>query len=193
MPYTESPPASAGVPLDTASAGHPSVQSLASTHQVLRTTGRGKHVGRFSYYHVALVAERPAAVRWLRAVQRRLSPVRFPYNVVKIDRHSRLTFLRYQDFKTPFPELRAALSCDLARQTSRLAHYSELANPPLLHRKELLLPADCSIVLPSARLTSELEQLGAFADPTRIGNRHGWSQRLSELGLRIDGYSVIRT
>ena len=193
MPYTEAPPASAGVPLDTASAGHPWGQSLASTYQVLRTTGRGKHVGRFSYYHVALVAERNAAVRWLHAFQRRLAPVRFPYNLVKLDRHARLTFLRYQSFETPFPELRAALSCDLVRQTSRLAHYSAFADPPVLHRKELLLPAGCSIVLPSARLTGELEQLGAFADPTRIGTRHGWLQRLSEFGLRIDGYSVVRT
>ena len=193
MPDTHAPAASAGLPRREATFGRQPAQDLAQAHQTLRSTGRGKHVGTFSYYHVALVAERPIAARWLDIAQRRLVTIHFPYNVVKLNRHSRLTFLRYQHFHAPFPELRAALSCDLARQTARLAHYSALANPPVLHRKELLLPAACPIVFPSTRLTGELEELGAFADPTRIGTRHGWSQRLSELGLRIDGYSVVRT
>ena len=133
----------------------------------------------------------PKLLRHGGGVRRDLHPPPFPFNVVKLDSRSRVSFLRYQDFRAPFPELQAALSCDLAHRTARSAIYSNRSNPPILHRKELLLPRDCPLVGPSERLTRHLEDLDAFADSAHIGTRDRWAKRLSGLGLRLNGSRIV--
>ena len=104
---------------------------------------------------------------------------------------SRLSFLLYERFSEPFPALLTALSRDVAQDTSRFTDYSRRRNPPILHRKELLLPAAHPLVLPAVQLTGELERLGAFGRPSEIGTRDGWLDRLDSLGLAIkDGVPV---
>ena len=86
----------------------------------------------------------------------------------------------------PFPALLTALSCDIALATSRFTDYSRRRSPPILHRRELLLSADHPLVPPAARLTGELERLGAFERPSEIGTRDGWLARLDSLGLAME-------
>ena len=119
-----------------------SVHDVAQAYAELRAGGRGKHVGAFSYYHASTVAERPAVATFLDDLRRRFDASFAPFNVVKLDRRSRVSFLRYEDFDAPFPALLSALSCDIERRTSRLTDYAGRSNPPILHRKELLLPVD---------------------------------------------------
>ena len=151
----------------------------------MRSTGRGKHMVQFSYYHVDLVAEVPDVAALLETTRRRFGKRQSEFNVVKLGR-SRLSFLLYEHFSQPFPALLTALSCDVARATSRFTDYSRRRNPPILHRKELLLPADHPLVAPAARLTGELERLGAFKRPSDIGTRDGWLARLDSLGLAME-------
>ena len=126
----------------------------------------------------------------LETTRRRFGERQSEFNVVKLGR-SRLSFLLYEHFSRPFPALLTALSCDVAQATSRFTDYSRRRNPPILHRKELLLPAHHLLVPPAARLTRELERLGAFERPSEIGTRDGWLTRLDSLGLVIeDGVPV---
>ena len=153
----------------------------------LKSTGRGKHVGRFSYYHRTLAEECDDVLDYLEGIASRVHDHASQFNVIKLDARSRLSFLRYEDFATTrFPALLWALSCDVSRGTVRRTDYSARGNPPILHRKELLLPADSSLVPEAARLTRELERLGAFADPRRIGTRKAWISRLEALDLILD-------
>ena len=155
-------------------------------------TGRGKHVGRFSYYHRMLAEMRDGVLTCLIDIGHRVHDAPFEFNVIKLDSHSRVSFLRYEEFATAsFPALLAGLSCDVSRGTGRKTLYSRRRNPPILHRKELLLPVDSPLVPKAARLTRELEQLGAFADPHRIGTRDGWTTRLASLGVSLDGGKLI--
>ena len=168
----------------TTETGH----GLLWVHGELRLTGRGKHVSRFSYYHRMLAEERAGVLVHLEEIRRQLHDEPFEFNVIKLDARSRVSFLRYGDFATaPFPALVAALSCDISRGTARATLYSGRRNPPILHRKELLLPADHPLVSQSTRLTEELERFGAFDDPHRIGTRDGWANRLASLGVDLDG------
>ena len=161
---------------------------LRWVYGVLRTTGRGKHVGRFSYYHRTLAETREGVLARLEEIRREVHDEPFAFNVVKLDTRSCVSFLWYGDFETAaFPALMAALSCDISRGTARRTIYSERCNPPILHRKELLLPADSRLVPDAARLTKELERLGAFDDPHRIGTKDGWTNRLTALGVNLDG------
>lgn len=160
--------------------------TIGWAYRQLRLTGRGKHVGRFSYYHIRLTSRLSSVQAYLEATKCRLYRAPFDFNVVKLDRHSRISFLLYEDFTVPFPALLKTLSCDVARGTSRLSDYSQSSNPPILHRKELLLPDDDPLVPEAVQLTERLEKLGAFANAQRIGTRNGWNAALNAFGLTLN-------
>ena len=151
----------------------------------MRETGRGKHVGPLSYYHVTLVAEVSTADSILTEIRQALIGVPLKYNVLKLDRTSRISFLMYENFSAPFPELDLALSCNILKGTVRKTDYRRRPNPPILHRKELLLPENHPLVPAAVRLTERLESHGAFANARAIGTRNGWIARLKSIGLSI--------
>ena len=156
---------------------------LAWAYAELRASCRGKHVRSFSYYHVSLIAERPRVASLLGELCHGFGGSFDDYSVVKLDGRSRVTFLRYENFDAPFPALLFARSCDVERGTCRKIDYAGRRNPPILHRKELLLPGDDPRVPGAERLTRCLEARGAFDDARSIGTRTAWRQRLEDLGL----------
>ena len=156
---------------------------LLWTYQQLKATGRGKHVGNFSYYHTALLARLPKVCNRLDSLHRTIREHPFDFNVVKLDPCSRISFLRYESFDNFFPVLLSSLSCDIARGSARHIDFTTRNNPPILHRKELLLPDDDPRVAEATRLTDRLERLGAFNNPATIGTRDGWQRQLRALGL----------
>ncbi len=64
-------------------------------------------------------------------------------------------------------------------------------NPPILHRKELLLPADHPRRAEYAALTQACESIGLFDEPTRIGYRRQWEQLLRDKGYRVVGHQLV--
>ena len=169
---------------------HPDSVGLGRAYGALRETGRGKHVGAFSYYHVSLIREIPAADLLFTSIWQDLIGDPLDYNVLKLDRRSRISFLMYQDFSAPFPLLDFAFSCDVHEGTARKTNYRHRSNPPILHRKELLLPADDPLVPAAVRLTAQLEAHGALANASSIGTQNGWMARLESIGLSIVGGEV---
>ena len=157
---------------------------LGLARRQLRTSGRGKHVGGFSYYHADVIVQVPGAWEFIQKTRRRFKP-RSDFNVARLS-YSRLSFLHYESFAVPFPALLTALSCDLANGASRFTDYSGRRNPPILHRKELLLPADDPLVPDAIRLTRRLQDLGAFTGVKTISTREGWRSRLHALGLTLE-------
>ena len=158
-------------------------KGLAWLYWRLRSTGRGKHVGRYSYYHTSLAHRSREVNLFLTAVCDRLRLPPATYNVVKLDQRSRISFLDYGDFAVPFPVLRTTVACDLLLGSTRRIAYAADSNPPVLHRKELLLAADDPLAKAGTSLTACLEARGAFAETHLIGTRDRWSQSLAKLGL----------
>ncbi len=169
---------------------HPESVGLGSAYDALRKTGRGKHVGAFSYYHASLVREVPAADSQFANVWHDLIGDPLDYNVLKLDRRSRISFLMYQEFSAPFPLLDFAFSCNVDKRTVRKTNYRDRSNPPILHRKELLLRADDPLVPAAVQLTAQLEAHGVFANASSIGTQTGWKSRLESMGLSIVGGEV---
>lgn len=102
----------------------------------------------------------------------------------------RVSLLEYEEFDDhPFPAL---LESRLVEADGRVARrdYRASANPPILHRKELLLPAGHPRIREFAALTGALEAKGLFDDANRIGTRNAWAARLKEAGIGLDGHSV---
>ena len=157
----------------------------------LRATARGKHVGASSYFHVDLVRARPRIAELLNATWHRFAVGLPDYNVLKLHPPSRVSFLTYDDFANPFPVLAGSLAVDLVARTARHTHYRSRDNPPILHRKELLLPAGHPLAAAAADLTARLDARGAFAHPRRIGTVHGWSRALTDVGLALHDAEVV--
>src|SRR6516225_3865954 len=99
----------------------------------------GKRVRDALYVHRDALAE--IAVSDRRAVEKAVEIVGdFHWNVARIE-PSKVALLEYEDFdKEHFPALKRSLLIDLVSRVSKVRDFSTSANPPILHRKELLLP-----------------------------------------------------
>lgn len=75
--------------------------------------------------------------------------------------------------------------------TATLRTYADSLNPPILHRKELLLPADHPRRAEYAALTEACEAIGLFDEPTRIGYRRQWLDLVREKGYRLAGHALV--
>lgn len=149
----------------------------------------GKRVGGFLYFHrdaLGLVHEDAR-----RAVEEAAARAAFDWNVVKYS-PSRLSLLLYEDFdEAAFPALLMAASYDPEAGTFEVTDYSRRANPPILHRKEALLPPDDPRLPAFLAITRKAEEKGVFADVTRIGTRVSWQKMLADAGLRVDGPRLV--
>ena len=107
----------------------------------------------------------------------------FSWNVVRVAR-SEISLLDYANFDDdPFPSLRFST---LVREEGGhvvTRDYSARSNPPILHRKELLVSDDYPGRSDWVRATLRLVEAGAFADHHRIGTRDAWRRRLEELAI----------
>jgi len=105
------------------------------------------------------------------------------WNVVRVAR-GELSLLDYADFDDdPFPSLRFST---LVREDGGhvvTRDYSARSNPPILHRKELLVSDDYPRRSDWVQATLRLMEAGAFADHHRIGTRAAWRRRLEELAI----------
>jgi DNA phosphorothioation-associated putative methyltransferase len=80
---------------------------------------------------------------------------------------------------------------DLANRTYRYRTYADSLNPPVLHRKELLLPKTHPAYEAYKSLTIAAEQIGLFDDPNRIGFKRAWDALLAQRGYRVVGHELI--
>lgn len=114
-----------------------------------------------------------------------------PWNLCKISK-DKVSLLHYEDFETSgFPALLHSITFDLATQTSKAIDYSKRENPPILHRKELLLPEDAPNIPMYAALTKAAEEAGLFAKPAGIGTRKAWNKRITDAGLKLEGHQLL--
>lgn len=134
-----------------------------------------------------------AAARVVEAERRAGVERHVHFNVVRIDdTRPCISLLHYPEFaEDPFPALRESWLVDLDRSTVSYRTYAESFNPPILHRKELLLPSDDPRRDFSAALTGMAEAIGLFDEPERIGYRRQWLALVREKGYRIDGHALV--
>ncbi|ESQ16931.1 MAG: DNA phosphorothioation-associated putative methyltransferase [Thiohalocapsa sp. PB-PSB1] len=160
----------------------------------------GKTVGRKRYIHVDSLhtgsgadADRGLAEQLATAEQ--LAGVRRGehFNLVRIDADgAELALLHYPGFvDEPFPALAQSWRVDLAAGTLSHRTYADSLNPPILHRKELLLPVDDPRREAWAALTAACESIGLFDDPRRIGYKRQWEQLVRERGYRIVDHALV--
>jgi DNA phosphorothioation-associated putative methyltransferase len=116
------------------------------------------------------------------------------YNVVKFRTDElKVSFLAYPGFWTDaHPALERAITVDLATGEARQADYTENINPPILHRKEQMLPSTHSRRAEFLGLTQAEEAEGLYGETRTIGFRLNWERLLSAKGLSIEGHTLNR-
>lgn len=155
----------------------------------------GKRVADHLYAHVAAVALWPGALRTFLERAASFAHLRASedFNVVKVHASTeQLSLLAYDDFdEAPFPTL--AKSWRINLHTDSVVHrdYTQSRNPPILHRKELLLPPTDPRIAQWASLTRIAEALGLFDDTSRIGFREQWLEQIAAKGYALDGNEFI--
>jgi DNA phosphorothioation-associated putative methyltransferase len=113
------------------------------------------------------------------------------WNVAKIAKGS-ISFLLYEPFDAAaFPVLLASAKVDMVSGDVTHTDYRGRANPPILHRKELLLPPDDPRLPAFRALTAAAEEHGLFKDANRIGTRRAWEARIAEAGLALRGHRLV--
>lgn len=118
----------------------------------------------------------------------------FAPNVGKYNlRTGRVSLLAYPDFfESPFPELVAAWSfAPGSDRPTSVRRYDDSLNPPILHRKELLLPASHPESSKWATLTATAEGLGLFDDVATIGFRLNWQRLIAGKGYQLVGDAFV--
>ncbi|MBI4661498.1 MAG: DNA phosphorothioation-associated putative methyltransferase [Verrucomicrobia bacterium] len=116
------------------------------------------------------------------------------FNVIKFRTDEfKISFLSYPEFfEQPHPALKKAVAIDLAKGKERHTDYADNINPPILHRKESLLPPDHPRRSECEALTKAEEAAGLFENATTIGFKLNWERLLKSKMLRLDGH-VLRT
>jgi hypothetical protein len=115
------------------------------------------------------------------------------FNVIKCSLIAdQITLLNYPGFfSEAFPRLNCYWSVDLAKQSVQFRTFEESINPPILHRKELLISQDHASRVLFSQLTASAEQIGLFADPLRIGFKLAWEALLEKTGYQIVNHQLV--
>ena len=114
-------------------------------------------------------------------------------NVAKINlnRH-RLSFLQYLNFdQDPFPTLNGSWVFDPIKLDFSHRSYSNSLNPPILHRKELLVPHHHPQRAQWQGVTNSAEALGLFSSGKPIGFKLNWLRLISDKSLRLVGEQFL--
>lgn len=159
------------------------------------TSITGKRIGDNIYLHVSAIDTLDAdtlarldSAEGLAAVERGDS-----YNLVRINRSDgSIALLHYPHFyETSFPSLLESWLVQPEQGSVSYRTYADSFNPPILHRKELLLPPDDPHRKAFAELTAAAEAVGLFDDPKRIGYLRQWEHLIRERGYRVEGHQLV--
>ena len=153
----------------------------------------GKRISRDVYLHIA----HPSATRFLVAVafeKLTSGTVSDEANVIRIGlapEQPNMSFLCYRNFfEAPFPELQWSQKWQFSKAPGPIRR--ETNNPPIIHRKELLLQEDDPRRPQYAAVTDALVKAELLPAKDFIGRRSQWNAYLRAHGYEILGDSLVR-
>jgi DNA phosphorothioation-associated putative methyltransferase len=115
------------------------------------------------------------------------------HNLIKFHTQSfKVSLLHYPKFfDEPHPSLAEAVVVDLVTGLSKRLTYSGKDNPPILHRKETMLPPGHARFVEFAELSSIEEKHGLYSETSRIGFKSNWEKLVQEKGLAYHGHQLV--
>lgn len=149
----------------------------------------GKHLPDAVYLHVSALSAVPTAL--FDSVFRIADALKIKdddWNVAKFNKRDfKVSFLSYPEFETyPYPALVRSFTIDLSKLTMRESDYRTSSNPPILHRRELLIDNDHPGMETFQAFTREGEDLGLYENARSIGFRKNWERLIKSKGHYLD-------
>lgn len=117
------------------------------------------------------------------------------WDLVKLYRKDfRVAFLSYPDFyQESYPALKKSTLVDLAKLSTKETNYADSENPPILHRKELMiLESDPHYEL-FTEITEEGENAGLYENPYKIGFKQTWLRLINQKGYDLVDGRLVRS
>ena len=147
------------------------------------------------YFHVSAATEVSSAAQMLMLEGSAIAGLRPPgdFNVVKIRRGgNKVSLLSYSDFlEDPFPKLERVCTVDLDAKSFRHRTYRTDGNPPILHKKELLLSLDHPSRQLFEELTQSLETNSIRPAKLGLGFKKQWHEYLGEMKVEIKAHKLV--
>lgn len=154
----------------------------------------GKRAMDALYVHMDALTVLPPILRILEGAARRLIGAVVRKTLVKLHLDQpAVSYLEFPDFDSvPHPELQRGFVVRLDRLRCDVRDYSDGADRPILHRKELFLADTDPRRNRFAALTRQEEAAGLYDLATPIGTRRGWERLLAERRLGYRGHRLVR-
>jgi DNA phosphorothioation-associated putative methyltransferase len=149
----------------------------------------GKKVFKDHYFHISVfdqVVDLSLKQSIAAAIARLPADSRALVNVIKSssDKLS-ISLLQYEDFESsPFPALKRSWVVDPSGKV-KFRSFQESLNPPILHRKELLVSRDNPNYEAWSVLTQTAEDIGLFNDSRTIGFKKNWEDKIRSSGFEL--------
>lgn len=151
----------------------------------------GKKLPDAHYIHKDGLGELPSELsNFIYAVGNALKVEQDSWNLVKLNKNEfKLSLLSYPTFFTEaYPALTQSVTIDLVKLTHRITKYEESDNPPILHRKETLVPVTHDAYESFVHITQEGENAGLYEKSRMIGFKQSWDRIIAEHGYElVDG------
>ena len=151
----------------------------------------GKHLPEAIYIHKDTFTALPGElVVFIHAVAKALKIEANTWHLVKLFKNDfRLSLLSYPTFYTDsYPALRKSVTVDLNKLTHRVTTYQDSDNPPILHRKELMILPSSDYYSLFVQLTEEGENAGLYDNARLIGFKQSWENLIAQHGYAlVDG------
>lgn len=159
--------------------------------ELVKSLDVGKKLPDSIYFHKDAFSDVPDPLsKFIKIVAKALKIEDDNWNLVKVFRNDfRLSLLHYPlFFEDSYPVLQQSVNVDLAKLSHRVTNYSEQENPPILHRKETMLPKSHVAYEGFSILTQEGEAAGLYENSRMIGFKSSWERLVTKHGYElIDG------
>ncbi len=147
----------------------------------------GKRVGFNLYFHISARRLIPTKVSHLLSAAEKIAQPPSGYNVIKTNTiDDTISFLEYRDFfSDPFPQLISSTHVAVHTEKVTFRSFADSTNPPILHRKELLLDPKHDEAANYRKLSASLDQVGLLEATQPIGFLQNWENWLRENGFLV--------
>lgn len=160
-------------------------------NQLVKKVDIGKKLPDAIYLHKDAFGHIPASLsKFIEIVAKALKISCANWNLVKLQRkHFGLSLLNYPEFfNESYPALHTSITIDLNKLIHKVTHYDQSNNPPILHRKETMLPSSHENYELFKLITEEGERAGLYENSRVIGFKKSWERIIEKKGYQlVDG------
>ncbi len=153
----------------------------------------GRKLGNMHYIHRSAIDYLPPEETEALILASSIVNASIDWNLVKISKKlDTVSFLLYDNFDDVlFPVLLKATVVNIVLHSLKTIDYRKRKNPPVLHRKELMLAPDDPRISSFAETTIFCEDRQLFKNASYIGTKLKWEERLRENGFKIEGLKIV--